>query len=286
MNLDRVLAKVFPEIRATYTKRDTMLYGIGVGAAVDPLDERDLRFVFEKDLQAIPSMSCVLAHPGGWIMAPELEVNWVKLLHAEQQFNLVRPLPPDGEVLGRYKITGIVDKGPQSGALMYLEKSLFTPQDEFIGTVRSTYFLRGDGGCGHWGEPGEELPVVPATEASGFIDMPLLPISALIYRLSGDYNPLHADPAIARKAGFDKPILHGLCTYGVACQSLVRALCDYDAAKLRGMSARFTKPAYPGDTIRTQWWQDGNRIQFRCISLARNEVVLDRGTASTASLAS
>ncbi len=280
MNRDRLLARVFPELRASYTKRDTMLYALGVGAAVDPLDVRDLKFVYEKELQALPSLSCVLAHPGGWIMEPALEVNWLKLLHAEQHFNLLRPLPPEGEVLGRYRITGIVDKGEQSGALLYLEKSLHSVDGELIGTVGSTYFLRADGGGGNWGEPGAELPVVPTTAPSGTLDMPMLPIAGLIYRLSGDYNPLHADPAVARKAGFEKPILHGLCTYGVACQSLIRAVCGYDACRLLGMGARFTKPVYPGETIRTEYWLTGEgAVQFRCLSVERNEVVLDRGTA-------
>jgi acyl dehydratase len=108
-----------------------------------------------------------------------------------------------------------------------------------------------------------------------------LPITALIYRLSGDYNPLHADPAVARKAGFERPILHGLCTFGIACQSLIRALCGNDASRLRGLGARFTKPVFPGETIRTEYWtSEGGSVQFRSRSVNRDEVVLDRGTAS------
>lgn len=281
MNRDALLTKVFDAIEARYTRRDTMLYALGVAAAQNPLDARDLRFVFEKDLQALPSLSCVLAHPGGWIMAPELEVNWVKLLHAEQHFNLVRPLPAEGTVIGNYRITGIVDKGSDKGALLYLEKSLTLMNGDPIGTVGSTYFLRGDGGCGDWGTPGQDLPAVPTSAPLGHLDLPTLEIAGLIYRLSGDYNPLHADPEVARKAGFEKPILHGLCSYGIACQSLVRAVCNFDASRLRGMSARFTKPVYPGETIRTEWWggNDGH-YQFRCLSAERNEVVLDRGAAT------
>ena len=148
MNRDRLLSKIFPEIRAPYAKRDTMLYALGVGACTDPLDSRQLRFVFEPELQALPSMSCVLAHPGSWVTAPELEINWVKLLHAEQHFNLLRPLPAEGVVTGRFRITGVVDKGAESGALLYLEKSLHDEAGLLLGTVGSTYFLRGDGGCG------------------------------------------------------------------------------------------------------------------------------------------
>jgi acyl dehydratase len=225
-------------------------------------------------------MVCVLAHPGFWIKEPQLEANWVKLVHAEQSFDLSAPLPPEGEVLGKFRITGVVDKGAQTGALMYFEKSLYTAAGAFLGNVNSTYFLRGDGGCGSCAE----LPPVPTDAPMGFVDVPTSPIAALIYRLSGDYNPLHADPAVARKAGFDKPILHGLCTFGIACHSLVRALCANESSRLRRLGARFTKPVFPGETIRTEYWTsaDGS-LRFRSLSLNRNEVVLDRGTATVVS---
>ena len=281
MNLDKLLSRPFPDQRYTHTKRDTMLYALGVGVATDPLDTRELKFVYEDGLQALPSQCCVLAHPGFWIKEPELELNWVKLVHAEQSFELDAPIPVEGEVVGKYRVTGIVDKGADKGALMYFEKALHKPDGARIGVVRMTYFFRGDGGCGNWGTPGAELPATPSAPPSGTIELPTSPISALIYRLSGDYNPLHADPAVAKKAGFDKPILHGLCTYGVACQSLVRALCDYDASRLRSLGARFTKPVFPGETIRTEYWLgDGGLVQFRCLSVERNEVVLDRGVAT------
>jgi acyl dehydratase len=281
MNRDKVLGRVFPDLRAPYTTRDTILYALGIGAMQDPMDTRELRWVYERvDLQAMPSMSCVLAHPGHWTAEPALEIDWVRLLHAEQSFDLQRPLPADGLVIGSYRITGLVDKGPEKGALLYLQKTLRLENGDAIGTVGSTYFMRGDGGCGNWGEAEPELPVVPARPADGSIDLPTSPVAALIYRLSGDPNPLHADPAVAKKAGFERPILHGLCTYGVACQSLVRGLCDFDASRLRGMRARFTRPVYPGDTIRTQWWNEAyGTVRFQSTSVQRNEVVLDRGAA-------
>lgn len=279
MNRDTLLARVFPEIRAAYTARDTILYALGVGAAQDPLDPRELRWTYEKELQALPSLSCVLAHPGFWLREPALGIDWVRLLHAEQSFDLQRPLPPEGAVVGSYRITGLVDKGADRGALLYLQKTLTLENGDAIGTVGSTYFLRGDGGCGTWGQPDPELTAVPSRPAEGSIDMPTLPSAALIYRLSGDLNPLHADPAIARKAGFDRPILHGLCTYGVACQSLVRAICDFDATRLRRMRARFTRPVFPGETIRTQWWVEDGLVRFQSRSVERDEVVLDRGEA-------
>lgn len=280
MNKEKVINRVFAEIRASYSRRDTMLYGLGVSAAQDPLDNSDLRFVYEKELQALPSLSCVLAHPGAWVAEPELGINFVKLLHAEQRFELARPLPAEGVVVGNYRVSGLVDKGADRGAMLYLEKTLATEQGEHIGTVGSTYFLRGDGGCGDWGEAPKGLEAVPESSPDGSVEIQTSPASALIYRLSGDYNPLHADPAVARKAGFERPILHGLCTYGVACQSLVRGLCDFDATRLRSMAARFTRPVYPGERLRTQWWNQADRtVRFQCVAVERNEIVLDRGIA-------
>jgi len=279
MNLEQLTSFSFPEIRSAYSERDTSLYALGVAVCQDPLNADELKFVAGDALQALPSLSCVLAHPGFWIKAPELGVNYVKLVHAEQYFQLAAPLPTRGEVIGRYRVTGVVDKGEKSGALVYFEKSLHSLDGALLGTVESTYFLRGDGGCGNWGKPAREFPAVPAVAPAGTIEVPTLPIAALIYRLSGDYNPLHSDPTVARKAGFEKPILHGLCTYGIACQSLIRALCGSDATRLVNMGARFTKPVYPGEIIRTEYWHTEGNVQFRCLSVERNEVVLDRGVA-------
>lgn len=247
MNLDALTNHSSPEIRAAYTKRDTMLYALGVAACQDPLDADGLKFVTEGAVQALPSLSA--------------------------------PLPAEGEVTGRYRITGVVDKGAHSGALVYFEKSLVDADGAALGSVESTYFLRGDSGCGSWGAPGREFPTIPNGASAGYLDVTTLPIAALIYRLSGDYNPLHSDPALARKAGFERPILHGLCTYGIACQSLIRMVCGGDPTRLLGMGARFTKPVYPGDTLHTEYWRSGDAVQFRCSSVQRNEVVLDHGIA-------
>jgi acyl dehydratase len=260
-----------------------MLYALSVGACTDPLDRGALCLVYEEGLQTLPSMACVLAHPGFWFRQPELGVDWVRLVHGEQRFRLQAPLPPEGEVLGRYRVTGVVDKGPASGALVYFRKTLHGADGAELGSTDSTFFLRGDGGCGSYGEPGPELAAVPGTTPDGALEFATPPIAALYYRLNGDYNPLHADPEVARKAGFPRPILHGLCTYGVACQSLVRSVCGGEAGRLRGMAARFTRPVFPGETIRTEWWLGGEgTAHFRCLSVERGELVLDRGTASLA----
>lgn len=280
MNLQNLVSRTFAKKHAAYTERDTMLYGLGVAACQDPLDPVDLSYVYEGGLQALPSMSSVLAHPGFWVNAPELELDWVKLVHAEQRFEMASPLPVAGEVVGRYRVKGVVDKGPDKGAMMYFEKTLDTPDGARVATINMTYFFRGDGGCGDWGEADPVLPAVPEAAPDGNRDVVTDPRAALIYRLSGDYNPLHADPAVARKAGFDRPILHGLCTYGVACHSLVRAVAGGEAAKLKSMAARFTKPVLPGDTLRTEYWRGADgEVQFRCVAVERDLVVLDRGVA-------
>lgn len=281
MNQARVVHYPFADIHADYSERDTVLYALGVGAPIDPNDPQDLQYVYEKNLKALPSLSCVLAQPGPWLMEPELGVDWVRILHAEQRVRLARPLPTKGRISSSFRVKGLVDKGETSGALLFLEKTLRDASGDLIGTVESTYFLRGDGGSGNWGAPFESLPSIPATPPNVVVDIPTLPIAALIYRLSGDYNPLHADPRIAKQAGFDAPILHGLCTFGVACHGIVRSACGGDATRLRSMGARFTKPVYPGETIRMECWLTPNReIQFRCMSIPRNEIVLDRGFAT------
>jgi acyl dehydratase len=283
MNRDQITRRAFAETQQRYLARDSMFYALSVGACQDPLSSQDLRFVYERDLQALPSLACVLAHPGLWVKEPELEIDWVRLVHAEQRMQFEQPLPAEGLVTAKYRVTGVTDKGADSGALLSFRKSLFAENGAPICSVDSVYFLRGDGGCGSWGESPEALPAIPERHCDGSIDIHLPDSIALLYRLNGDYNPLHADPAIARKAGFERPILHGLCTYGVACQSLVRSVCGQDATRLRSMGARFTKPVFPGETLRTQWWlADSGLLQFRCISVERDLVVLDRGAAGVA----
>jgi len=281
VNLERLRAHVFPEVRHRYTERDTMLYALGLCACQDVMSAKELSFVYEgAGLQVLPSFVCVLAHPGFWIRAPELEVDWVRLLHAEQHFVLHAPLPAAGEVVSRYRITGVIDKGVKVGALMYLETTLSSGAGDALATVQITTLLRGDGGCGSWGTAGPELAALPASPAHGAVEISTPQTAALLYRLSGDHNPLHADPDIARQAGFERPILHGLCTYGIAGHSLIRALCDCDAGRLEAMSARFTRPVYPGETLRTEYWcVEGESVRFRCSSVERAVTVLDRGSA-------
>jgi acyl dehydratase len=279
LNLEAVKNFRFEPVTHNYTRRDTMLYALGLGYGSDPLDPAQLNFVYERDLHAVPSMCCVLAHPGFWAKRPELGIDWLRLLHGEQSFEIHHPIPPEGTVAASYEIAAVADKGAGKGAILHLVKTL---NDAIAGvklaTIRSVLFLRGDGGCGSFGNATAEPSPLAEQTPSRIKDIATLPQSALIYRLSGDYNPIHADPDAAAKAGFERPILHGLCTLGVATRAILAALADGRPDRLRSLSVRFSRPVFPGETIRTEFFTIDDQIRFRSRVVERDVVVLDRGT--------
>ncbi|MCW5731240.1 MAG: MaoC family dehydratase N-terminal domain-containing protein [Alphaproteobacteria bacterium] len=271
----------FPEIEHSYRAKDTILYALGLGLGHDPMDEKQLRFVYEDGLKALPTLAVVLGYPGFWLKNPETGADWRRVLHGEQGLVLHRPLPAEGTVIGRARVIEIFDKGKEKGALMYSTREVFDKASgDLLCTLNSTTFMRGDGGFGGPGGPTRDPHPLPERPADLSLDLPTLAQAALIYRLSGDYNPLHADPKVARSAGFDRPILHGLCTYGIAGHALLRLLCDYEPARLRRMDCRFSSPVYPGETIRTEVWREAEgRAAFRCSVPERKVVVLNNGLA-------
>lgn len=270
-----------PEIRQVITKRDTMLYALSVGLGTDPLDEAQLSYVdHQKPLRAMPAMVVVLGHPGFWLGNPATGVDAVRLVHGEQAIVWHAPLPVEGTVIGRTKVTGMVDKGEGRGALLYSEKRVTdAATGALLATTTSTTFLRGDGGFG--GPSGPITPAAPAPEGVPdiVVDLPTRPEQALYYRLNGDDNPLHSNPEAAAKAGFPRPILHGLCTLGVVTHALLRGLCDYDPARLRALALRFSAPVFPGETIRTEIWRNGG---FRSRVVERDILVVSNGLAKLA----
>ena len=280
MNLQKLISRQFPPLEQSYSAKDTILYALGVGVGADPLDAKELPFVYEKGLRIIPSQAAGIAFPGAWLMDPELEIDYSKVLHGEQSIVFERPLEPAATVRGEYEVLGVDDKGPGKGAVVAFEKRIFDAKGgAIICRVRSTYFLRGDGGCGSWKEPAAVPSALPDRSPDRIIDVPTIPRLALIYRLSGDYNPIHIDPEVAAKAGFAKPILHGLSTFGIACFGMVQHLCGGDPARLSEMFVRFSRPVYPGDTIRVELFEEAGAWRFRARALERDEVVLDRGLA-------
>ena len=283
MNLEKLLELKLPELEYTATPRDAMLYALGIGVG-DRLDAAsDLQFVYEKGLKMFPSQVNVICHPGSWIMNPALEVDWVKLLHGEQGYEILKPMEPGKCYTGRYKITGIVDKGAGKGALLFMRKELREKGDEsLVSTVDSTYFLRGDGGSGGTVSEAPLAHALPDRAPDSSVTHSIMPRAALIYRLSGDYNPLHVDPVLARKAGFERPILHGLCTLGVATRAILQACCANQPERLKSLKLRFVSPVYPGETLVTDIWQDCHAVSFRSRVAERNVVVLNNGHAVVA----
>ncbi|MTH96195.1 MaoC/PaaZ C-terminal domain-containing protein [Roseibium sp. RKSG952] len=276
---DKLLAWPFEEVEQTYTVKDAILYALGTGFGHDPVDQGQLPFVFEEaGFKAVPTMAVVLAGPGFWFRNPETGIDWHKILHGEQAIRLHKPLPPSATVTARTRITDILDKGAEKGALIYSERDLIDKTTgNKLATLSSTTFARGNGGFG--GNPGPQPKphTLPDRMPDAVCDLPTLPQSALLYRLSGDPNPLHADPAVATDAGFTAPILHGLCTLGIAGHAVLRSFCKYDTSLFKSLKLRFSSPVYPGETIRTEMWLDGDEVSFRSRALERGVVVLDNG---------
>jgi acyl dehydratase len=266
-----------------YTQRDTMLYALGIGLGMDPLDASQLPFVYEKNLRALPSMVAVLGGPGTAWRAEGMGVDWVKLVHGEQRIRLHRPLPVAATLTATNKVVSLTDKGPGKGAVMAIERVIHEQgHSEPLASTTQIAFLRGDGGFSATSgvsDPGPDaLPSVPDGKPDIELELPSLPQSALIYRLSGDYNPLHCDPDVARAAGFTRPILHGLCTFGMAAHAVLRACCGYDGARIRSIAMRFTAPVYPGESVAFQIWRAGaHRLHLRARIAARDAVVLNGG---------
>jgi acyl dehydratase len=263
-----------------YSANDCILYGLGIGLGYDPLDEKELSFVYEKNLRTLPTMATILAYPWGWLHQADAGITRVKLVHAEQGIHLHRPIPSQGELVGDTEVTNIIDKGAEKGALIYSQRKVHDKlSGELIFTATATTFCRADGGFNGPTGPVKPVESVPQREPDAVCDLPTLPQAALIYRLCGDRNPLHIEPAVGRRAGFQGPILHGLCTYGVAGHAVLKTLCDYDETRLVSLDARFSAPVYPGEVIRTEMWREGDKVRFRALVPARGSVVLNNGVA-------
>jgi acyl dehydratase len=277
---DKLLALKIPDVEQSYGPKDCMLYALGLGFGLDPTDEDQLAFVYEKDLKVLPTMAAVIGYPGFWVKELDTGIDWVKVVAGEYDLRLHRPLAPRGLVRNRTRVLEVVDKGPGRGAVLYVERTIEDQTTgERIATIVQTTFCRGDGGFG--GPPSEQRPVHPIPERPPDLvcDLPTRPETALIYRLSADPNPLHADPAVAKAAGFPRPILHGLATFGIAGHAIIRSLCGYDPTRLVAIAGRFSAPVFPGETIRTELWRDGPGVSFRARVAERDVIALNNGRA-------
>ena len=265
-------------IEASYEIKDTILFALGLGFGSDPVNEQELKFVYEEGLLTLPTMSLVIGYPGFWMREPQYGFNWQQVLHAEEELIIHEPLPTAGTLIGETFVDEVVDRGKDKGVFVYTRKELTAADSgKQYATVISNTLARGDGGFGGPTEGRPKPPALPPGDPDHICDISTLPQQALIYRLSGDMNPLHADPDIARGVGFERPIMHGRCTMGVAQRAILKTCCDNDPAMIKSMRLRFSAPFLPGETLRTEIWRSGDQVHFRSSSLERDTVVLNNG---------
>jgi acyl dehydratase len=282
MNYDHLMKLKSEGQRFNYTDRETMLYAIGIGLGRDPLNEAELPFVFEQGtLKTVPTMATVLTRMS---VLKDSGVDYSRVVHGEQRLTLHRTLPPQGELVADARVTEAYDKGPGKGAVIFTETIARSAADHLpMFTLHSTTFARGDGGFGGPAGSGPAPHPLPERSPDGSVTLETRKDQALLYRLNGDRNPLHADPALARRVGFPVPILHGLCTYGTACRALLQQVAKYDHTRITGFDVRFSAPVYPGESIATDYWVDGKVVSFRCrIPERDNAIVINNGRCALA----
>jgi acyl dehydratase len=281
---DKLMALDIPQGEQTYGPKDCILYALGVGLGQDPMDEDQLAFVYEKNLKVLPTMGAVLGHPGFWMRDLDTGIDWVRIVNGEQGVRLHRPLKPQDTVIGRQRILEVVDKGAGKGALVFTERKVTDKASgELIATVTQTTFCRADGGFGGPPRQTPEPHPMPSRAPDAVCDLVTRPETALIYRLSGDRNPLHAEPAVARAAGFPRPIAHGLGNFGFAGHAVLKTMCGYDPQKLIAFACRFSAPVFPGETLRTEMWRDGAVVSFRTRVVERDVIAINNGRAEVTS---
>lgn len=282
IDLDRLLRFPIPEGRQELTARDIAFYALSVGMGLGPEAAERLAYVDPAGTPVMmPSMVLVLAHPGFWLAHPDSGVDPKAVLHARQDFEITGPLPSPGLVTSRSRIAGTADRGPGKAGMVYTETLLENAAGEPFARLLRESYIRGGGGFGGSAEtPAFLSPLAqPGGAPDAVVDLPTGADQAMLYRLNGDFNPLHIDPEVARAAGFPAPILHGLCTAGIVTHALLRTLAGWRAEAVRGLALRFSSVVYPGETIRTEVWRDG---RFRASVPERNVIVIDRGQANIA----
>jgi acyl dehydratase len=277
MKYPEILSLTSETVISEYTFRDTILYALGLGMGADPLDARELAFIYEKGLKVMPTFATVRATGMDQIVSRS-GIDLTLLLHGEERLRIHKPLPPEGRLATNARCLNVLDKGVDKGAVAFLECRIADAKtEELYATITASLFCRGDGGFGGPGDGGIAPHPIPTRAHDQELKLSTRSDQAALYRLSGDYNPLHIEPAFAKRAGYDRPILHGLCTYGMASRAIMQAYCDYDPARIRTFDARFSAPIYPGETLLTRMWKDGATVSFECVAAERGVTVLKNG---------
>lgn len=258
----------------SWSPDDVILYHLGVGAGMEkPTDSKELEYTYERYLKTLPSFGVipVFGSLGALSTIPGIDINFALVLHGEQEIRIHKPIPVEAEIESKGHVAGIYDKG--KAALIVLEVETSEKGGDKLFTNRFSIFARGEGGFGGDSGPGAGNQA-PEREPDEIVESRTLPQQAVLYRLCGDKNPLHIDPEFAKMGGFDIPILHGLCSYGIVCKAVVDTLLDGDVTKVSGYGARFSGVVFPGETIVTKMWKEDGKILITAGSKERGTPII------------
>ena len=280
LDYERLCAIAHSGETCRYNDKDAILYALSTGFAGDPANAAEMEYVCEclegRALKTVPTLATVLVRTAGAIDAPG--INRTLLVHGEQRLRLERPLPAQADLLADTRVADVFDKGKDKGALLVVETALrLRDGDVPLATSTTSLFLRGDGGFGGAAGPAPQPHPIPERAPDLRAILHSQANQALLYRLNGDRNPLHVDADFARRAGFKAPILHGLCSYGIACRGVLQHVCDYDHRRIRAFDARFAAPVFAGDALAMEFWRDGTIVSFRLRREESGEMVINNG---------
>ena len=261
--------------RFSWSERDTMLYALAIGMGGDPMNADELHFVYEKQLRAVPTFATVVAW-GAEVGPDRMGLNRGQTLHGAESLTWHQPLPVAGTVIADSGVIAAYDKGKKGAVIERQTVLRDADTQQLLVTITRTAFARADGG---FGGPSQspEAHDTPRREPDAVLEFATRRDQALLYRLCGDRNPLHADPEVARAAGFSVPILHGLCTYGIGCRALLQTYCAFDPSRLKSYAVRFSAPVLPGDVVVVKLWKDGETVSLEAEVPARGVTVIKNG---------
>ena len=274
IDVEKAVGAELPAGEGSWSQDDVILYHLGVGAGANPTDPGELEYTYEKNLKVLPSFGVipVFGALGGMAQVPGIQINFALVLHGEQDIEIHKPIPPAAKIKSTGRVAGIYDK--TKAALIVLESDTRDAESgDRLFTNRFSIFARGEGGFG--GDSGPKAGnQAPDRKPDAVVKSPTLPQQALLYRLNGDKNPLHADPEFAKIGGFDRPILHGLCSFGIVCKAAVDRMLGGDVAQVARYQARFAGVVFPGETIETSLWKEDDRIVIAAKTAERDTPVI------------
>lgn len=276
LNYEAIMAYRPADIRASYGARDCMIYALGIGIGMDPIDPGQLQFVYEKNLVAFPTLATTLGWMGR-LTDPKFGVDERMVVLADQKVVLHQPLKTEATLISRPYVKEIIDKGAGNAAIIQITRDLKTEDGTLVATVEASTLARKHGGFGGKITQSPDPHAIPARDPDAVCDLPTPPNLAQLFRLTGDTNPLHIDPEHAKAAGFPRPILHGMASFGIAAHAILLTMAGYRPEALASIEARFARPVFPGETVRTEMWRDGSEVSFRCRTVERGEVAIDNG---------